>query len=144
MTPSRFDFAHELSLSHALSLLSLVQVDRPALGISYVSAAQARALGVKYGVLVLDVPKGTEASKAGLLGSTRLANGQVLLGDVIIGINGETVESDLDLFRAIDRYSPGESVRVKVSRLQGQMEKGGKLDEVEATLNLKLQATTAA
>lgn len=79
------------------------KVERPALGISYIAAAQARALGVTRGVLVLDVPPNSEASRAGLLGSSRRADGQVVLGDVIVGINGDKVDSDIDLFRAIDK-----------------------------------------
>ena len=78
---------------------------------------QARALGISRGVLVLDVPRGSavsgagavrscplllagthsapshshQASKSGLLGSSRSDTGQVLLGDVITGVNGERV-----------------------------------------------------
>ena len=65
------------------------KVKRPALGISYVSAAQARAMGVTRGVLVLDVPPGTAAEKAGLQGSYRGERGETVLGDVITAINGE-------------------------------------------------------
>ena len=54
-----------------------MQVERPALGISYMAAGQARALGVSRGVLVLDVPKPSEASRAGLLGTYRRDDGEV-------------------------------------------------------------------
>jgi len=67
------------------------KVTRPAIGISYMSAAQARALGVDYGVLVLDVPSGSLAAKAGLKGSYRSSSGEVVLGDVITGVNRDAV-----------------------------------------------------
>ena len=69
------------------------------------------------------------------------ADGEVVLGDVIVGVNGEKIDSDLDLFRAIDKFSPGESVRVDVSRLNKGA--GGKLAEGEASVTVKLQATEA-
>ena len=68
-----------------------MQVQRPALGISYIATGQARAMGVGRGVLVLDVPTGSSAAKAGMKGSYRLPNGEVALGDVITAVNAEEV-----------------------------------------------------
>ena len=118
------------------------KVERPALGVSYLSAGQARSLGVGRGVLVLDVPKGSAASKAGLQGSYRRDDGGVVLGDVITGINGDSVATDLDLFRAIDKYAPGESITVIVQRLVENAD--GRIDATEKQLTLVLQATEAA
>ena len=67
------------------------KVTRSAIGISYVSAGQARALGVNRGVLVLDVPSGSSAAQAGLRGSYRADDGSVVLGDVITAINSDKV-----------------------------------------------------
>jgi len=110
------------------------------------SAAQARALGVTRGVLVLDVPTASSAAKAGLRGSYRGSSGEVVLGDVITGVNGDKVDSDLDLFRAIDKYQPGETVNLKVARLRedgsrgaGQAVRG----EDELKVAVQLQATEA-
>ena len=47
------------------------------------------------------------------------------------------VESDTDLFRAIDKYSPGDRVSVEVTRLT-------RTSEEQARLNLQLQAIDAA
>eukprot|EP00316_Scyphosphaera_apsteinii_P016215 CAMPEP_0119344722 /NCGR_PEP_ID=MMETSP1333-20130426/107116_1 /TAXON_ID=418940 /ORGANISM="Scyphosphaera apsteinii, Strain RCC1455" /LENGTH=385 /DNA_ID=CAMNT_0007357167 /DNA_START=190 /DNA_END=1347 /DNA_ORIENTATION=+ len=123
------------------TLIKNGKVQRPAIGISYVAAGQARALGVTRGVLVLDVPKNSAASKAGLQGSYRRADGEVVLGDVITGINGEQVSSDIDLFRAIDKYTPGETVSVRVTRLRSVG--SGKPSEQEVRLSVRLQATEA-
>lgn len=118
------------------------KVERPALGVSYLSAGQARSLGVGRGVLVLDVPNGSPASKAGLLGSYRRDDGRVVLGDVITGINNDEVDSDLDLFRAIDKYAPGEKITVVTQRLVEGSD--GQLTAQEKRLSLVLQATDAA
>ena len=67
------------------------KVTRPAIGISYMSAPQARALGITRGILVLDVPGGSAADAAGLKGSYRAADGGVVLGDVITAVNGVPV-----------------------------------------------------
>jgi hypothetical protein len=50
------------------------------------------------GVLVLDVPPGTPAAKAGLQGITRDDYGRMSIGDVIVGMNGKPVKSEGDLF----------------------------------------------
>ena len=123
------------------TLIKYGKVNRPALGISYISAAQARAMGVGKGVLVLDVPKGSAAAKAGLQGSYRTDGGDVVLGDVIVGINGDLVETDLDLFRAIDKYAPGDKVGVRVVRLTPRAQ--GELGETEARLTLELGESPA-
>jgi len=113
-------------------------VTRPAIGISYMSAAQARALGVDYGVLVLDVPSGSLAAEAGLKGSYRSSSGEVVLGDVITAVNRDAVKTDLDLFRAIDKYAPGETVTLTVARLS-DADGGQRLEEKELRLPIQLQ-----
>jgi len=120
------------------------KVERPAIGISYVSAGQARALGISRGVLVLDVPRGSAASKSGLLGSSRSDTGQVLLGDVITGVNGERVDTDLDLFRAIDKFSPGDRVTVVVQRFSRSVAGGQSNIAEELKFAVELQAIDAA
>ena len=67
------------------------KVTRPAIGISYMSYGQARALGVDRGVLVLDVPEQSSADKAGLRGSYRSRSGEIVIGDVITAVNSDVV-----------------------------------------------------
>ena len=70
----------------------------------------------------IDPPRGAaraEVDKHALAVQPRNpAAGTLAVGDVITGVNGDKVETDLDLFRAIDKYSPGESVTLKVARLR--------------------------
>ena len=46
------------------------------------------------------------------------------------------VDTDLDLFRAIDKHQPGERVTVLISRL---VNRGGVVEAVEVQLNVVLQ-----
>jgi S1-C subfamily serine protease len=79
------------------------------LGISYapLTPGLAAQLGVKtdHGAIVTGVASGSPASKAGLKP-----------GDVIIGIDGTTIQAESDLARAIDRHKPGDTVNVQVLR----------------------------
>jgi S1-C subfamily serine protease len=78
-----------------------------------------RRLGIE-GVVVLQVQDGTPAQRAGLLGIQSTRDGLVL-GDVIIGVDGEKVTSYDDLYNAVDRRRPGD--RVKVTILRGGRER---------------------
>ncbi|HVH97596.1 MAG TPA: PDZ domain-containing protein, partial [Enhygromyxa sp.] len=55
--------------------------------------------------------------------------GQIALGDVIVGIDDYEVSNYDDLFNALDRYEPGDTVQVKVTR-------GGEVFAIETTLAL--------
>lgn len=133
--------------SHAVphqvgTIIQYGRVLRPAIGISYMQGAQARALGVSRGVLVMGVSEGSGASNAGIRGSFRKKDGSVSLGDVIVGVDTKKVENDSDLFRALDQFEPGQSVRITLRRL---VEDGalGTLSDEELTVVVKLQATEA-
>jgi Trypsin-like serine proteases, typically periplasmic, contain C-terminal PDZ domain len=77
----------------AATIIKYGRVLRPAIGISYAQGSQARALGVQRGVLVITVPPGSNAEKAGLRGSFRTEDGRISLGDVITAVNGVQVRS---------------------------------------------------
>ena len=69
------------------------------------------------GVLVFEVTQGTPAAQAGLRP-----------GDVIVGMDGNEVESVEDLFAALRQYSPGSRVTLEIVR-------NGNETEVQATLS---------
>jgi len=122
------------------------RVVRPVLGISYLESKQARALGVTKGVLILDVPSGSPAAKAGMRGTRRQESGLIEIGDVIIQIDDHRVDSESDLFTALESKKPGDKVKVIVNRIMGNVINdrntvaGGlkfKIREVELTTQLK-------
>lgn len=107
----------------AQALIDNGRIVRPVIGISYLESAQARALGIEKGVLVLDVPSGSPADKAGLRGTIRNGVGSIEIGDVIVGIDDIEVLNEADLFRALDDHNVGDVVKIKVlSMADGERE----------------------
>jgi len=94
---------------------------RPALGVQIASNQVAESLGVE-GALVLDVVGGSGAEAAGIRPSRRAASGRVVLGDVIVAVDGEAVKSASDLSYALERHRVGEKVQVTVLRDQRRVE----------------------
>lgn len=100
-------------------LLSSGKVRRPKLGISTrdVSAIRNQVdLPVSEGVLIIQVARGSGAATAGLRGIQQMENGDVELGDIILGIGNETVANSDDLFRVLDKHQIGETVQVQILR----------------------------
>jgi S1-C subfamily serine protease len=68
------------------------------------------------GVLIIEVDKGSTAEAAGLRSTRVDAQGEVKLGDVIVAIDGERIETSNDLFTAMEKRTVGETVKVTVLR----------------------------
>eukprot|EP00596_Hydrurales_sp_CCMP1899_P006852 CAMPEP_0119037690 /NCGR_PEP_ID=MMETSP1177-20130426/6187_1 /TAXON_ID=2985 /ORGANISM="Ochromonas sp, Strain CCMP1899" /LENGTH=392 /DNA_ID=CAMNT_0006999307 /DNA_START=382 /DNA_END=1560 /DNA_ORIENTATION=+ len=92
------------------------KVVRPAIGISYLESSQAKNLGITKGMLVLDAPEGSPAKAAGLRGTSRLSQGGIELGDIIVGLDSDKVDSESDLFKALEKHRIGETITLKVMR----------------------------
>ncbi|MEL6197112.1 MAG: PDZ domain-containing protein, partial [Pseudomonadota bacterium] len=89
----------------------------PAIGISVDAQAQAmaRARGIE-GVLVLGITEGSPAAGAGLAPAAFDGRGGLIPGDVIIGIDGQTVRGLDDLDAILQRHEPGDEVTLTLSR----------------------------
>jgi S1-C subfamily serine protease len=94
---------------------------RPALGVQIASNQVSRSLGVE-GVLVLDVVRGSGAEAAGIRPSRRAASGHVVLGDVIVAVDGEPIKNGSDLALALEKRQVGEKVQVTVLRDQRRVD----------------------
>jgi len=116
------------------------KVLRTALGINYVQGDQAQALGVERGVLVLNVKSGSGAARAGLRGTSRTQFGDIQLGDVITKVEKTEVNNEVDLFRALDGYKPGQKVTLRIGRLEQDL-RGFR--EVETDVTVELEAMEA-
>jgi S1-C subfamily serine protease len=88
---------------------------RVGLGVHLASDTVTRRLGIQ-GALVLDVDPGSGAAEAGIRGTTRDAFGDLVLGDVIVAIDGEEVSSADDVSALLEGYEAGRSVGVTVIR----------------------------
>jgi S1-C subfamily serine protease len=72
-------------------------------------------LGDVDGVVVRQVETGLPAQRAGVRG-LRFLRGRLILGDLIVGVDGQPVKDYDDLYNALDRHKVGESVEFKFLR----------------------------
>lgn len=86
------------------------------IGIIPVDPRLARHLGVSKGILVADVLPNTPASKAGLRPTHRGYLGQVMLGDVIIALNGHPVANYDMLYNLLSNLAIGKDITLTVVR----------------------------
>ncbi|MFY0537320.1 S1C family serine protease [Nannocystis pusilla] len=91
------------------------RVEHPGLGIEPLPDAYAARVGVK-GVVITRTVAGGPAAKAGIRGLSQDRTGEILLGDIIVGINEHKVKNYDDLYNALDRYKVGDEVEVKLVR----------------------------
>jgi len=96
-------------------ILAYGRVVRPIVGISFAPDQSVEQLGVS-GVLVLDAREGGPAAKAGVRGTTRDEYGRLVLGDIILEIDGKKVKNASDLYRALDKYKVGDTLDMEVLR----------------------------
>jgi S1-C subfamily serine protease len=91
------------------------KVIRPGLGISYLPDRYARRSGIK-GVIVLEVPRGSTAHRAGIRGLGKDRYGQLYIRDIIVGIDDHKIESYDDYYNALDHYRIGDVVTLTLRR----------------------------
>lgn len=102
---------------------------RPEMGIQLDEGLNERleeATGIE-GVFVLRVARGSSAEEAGLRPARISRDGEITGGDVIVSVNGRSVESVARLLVTLDDYRVGDTVRLGVKR-------GGKLVEISVRL----------
>jgi S1-C subfamily serine protease len=100
-------------------LVNFGSVRRPKLGINSRDVAALNSqldLPVKTGVLILGMAQGGAAANAGLHGTMQTENGDIDLGDIIVGIDGEKVNNTDDLSRVLEKRQVGQTVSVEVVR----------------------------
>ena len=119
-------------------LTTLGYVRRPFLGITSAitlqdlpGLGQALRLNTDTGLLVVSLTEGSPAERAGIRGATeRVTIGNYRFpvgGDVIVEFQGKPVNSQQQLATEIDRYKPGDRVKVTILR-------GGQRREIDITL----------
>lgn len=117
-----FTVALALFLTGALVLLAAEKsADKPERGFLGVSVSpldddELQELGVKHGVRVEAIEKGSAAEKAGILEN-----------DVILALDGEKVRSPMALTEIVRDLAPGTAVKIAIQRQ-------GKAQEVKAVL----------
>ncbi len=104
------------------------RIMRPSLGAEYASARTMARLGLEGGALILNIIPGSAADRAGLHPTRRDRYGYIVLGDIITQIGDEPIHSPAEIPLALEKYRPGERVRIRFLR-------NGKVREVEVVLD---------
>jgi S1-C subfamily serine protease len=123
-------------------LVSYGYVRRPRLGITnrdVAVLANQIDLPVSDGVVIWEVADGSAAANAGLHGLTQTEDGNVELGDIIVGIDGDKVGSADDLSRILDKHQLGDSVRVEIVRNGRRMTVPVRLTEAPDSRRIRRQ-----
>ena len=68
------------------------------------------------GILVLKVAPQGPAAKAGVKGTSRDDNQHTILGDIILSMNGQSLDNSSDLYRELEKYRPGQSIDMELLR----------------------------
>jgi len=97
-------------------LIAFGKVIQPGLGIRYFEDSVARQVGIEEGVLVRDIERGGAAAGAGMMPTRYDRQGNVVLGDIIVAIDGQTVKTTDDLYKILESHNVGDEVRVEVLR----------------------------
>ncbi|WPD21486.1 MAG: trypsin-like peptidase domain-containing protein [Candidatus Electrothrix scaldis] len=93
---------------------------RPGLGISIAPENVIRDLNLD-GILILNVVSGSSAEKAGLRGTKQVWGG-LILGDIILGVNGVRITDYNQLRDEVEKYNVGDSVTLTLLRDNRQVD----------------------
>jgi S1-C subfamily serine protease len=91
------------------------RVVRPYLGIVMVPENYLRRWGLQ-GVLIGEIAEGSGAADAQLRPTMQTQDGKVILGDLIVAVDGQDVRSHDDLLSALEKHKPGDSVTLDYKR----------------------------
>lgn len=91
------------------------RVKQPGMGISAFDESVTARVGVE-GVLIRDVANDGPAERAGLRGTMRTRGGQIVLGDVIVAVDGKPIKNYDDLYNTLDGYKIGDAVELTFVR----------------------------
>ncbi len=111
-------------------LVSLGRVRRPVLGVRTlpIGPELAAQLGLPsdHGLLIVEAEPGSAAARAGLHGGNQrafLGNMPIMIGgDLIVAIDGQTVEDQRDLSHVMNNHRAGDTVTVTIFRGQKKMD----------------------
>jgi len=101
-------------------LISYGRVVRPGLGVTLADDRLTRSWGLA-GVLVVSVTPEGGAAAAGLKPTTRDEWGRVVLGDVIVAVDGKAVTNADDIANVLEAHKIGDRVSVTLNRDKGEM-----------------------
>ena len=89
---------------------------RPALGIQAATKSFQDSLGLPKGVAVMGVVPNSPAQQAGIQPFKRAPDGSLVVGDVIVALNGKPIASFDELLNALEQHQAGETVTLLILR----------------------------
>ncbi|MEQ9464511.1 MAG: trypsin-like peptidase domain-containing protein [Haliea sp.] len=102
-------------------LISYGRMLRPIMGLELASDSWIRRYRIK-GLPVVRVFQGLPADRAGIRGAYRNTRGEILLGDIIVAVNGKPVRSNDDYLSLLEAQQPGDRVTVTLRNGDEQRE----------------------
>jgi len=105
-------------------IINYGKIKRPRIGIEMVSNQYTEGMGLE-GVLIMNVVPGSPAEKAGLRPTQRNKR-----GDLIIGLGNTKIKENLDLILGLEKYKPGDKVKITIDRNGKKLELNLVLDSM--------------
>jgi len=109
-------------------LISYGRMLRPIMGLELASDRWIRRYRIE-GLPVVRVFQGLPAEQAGIRGAYRNARGEILLGDIIVAVDGKPVRSNDDYLSLLEAQQPGDTVTVTLRNGDQQREVSVTLSE---------------
>ena len=88
---------------------------RPGLGVSLVPYSIVKRWGIK-GLVIGKVARGGSADRAGLRGARETQAGRIELGDIVVAIDGKTIETIDDMMDVMEAHKVGDQVMLDILR----------------------------
>ncbi len=97
---------------------------RPAMGVTVDDKLNKRLIErLKIsGVVILSINPGSAADVAGLKGATLTPEGTIIANDIIIAVEGKSVDSVDKLLARVDSYKVGDTIKITILRKGQEME----------------------
>ncbi len=93
---------------------------KPGIGVTLVDERYAARYGIREGILIGEVETGGPADQAGLQ-AARQYRGEIVTGDIIIGIEGKTVSSVDDIRHILENLKVGDEIELAYLRKGQQL-----------------------
>jgi len=91
------------------------RVLHPDIGARYVPDQITQRLGLE-GVMIGEVDPNSAAAQAGLTGVRQAADGEILLGDLIVAVDGKPVAQVQEFLKLLENYKVGQTVALTITR----------------------------
>ncbi len=102
----------------------------PGTGVVLLPDRYTAQLGLKGGV-IQQVRRNSPAVRAGLEEIYVTRRGRIVVGDIIVGVQGQPVENNDDYFAVLEKHEPGDTVTLTIKRGRALFEVKMKLDRGE-------------